>query len=46
MWKTLPQNMKTFLEYKSGDTENPERGAMKLMADLAFKGTSSTSNYT
>lgn len=46
MWKTLPQNMKTFLEYKSGDTENPERGAMKLMADLAFKGTSSTSTYT
>jgi hypothetical protein len=41
----MPNNARTWLKFKSGDTENSEEGAKKLMASLMFAHNSPTIEY-
>jgi hypothetical protein len=43
LWKTLPENAKTYLKYKSDSTD---KGALSLMSDLLFSKNSNTQKFT
>jgi hypothetical protein len=45
IWRSMPNNARTWLKFKSGDTENSEEGAKKLMASLMFAHNSPTIEY-
>jgi len=45
IWRSMPNNARTWLKFKSGDTENSEDGAKKLMATLMFAHNHPTVEY-
>ena len=45
IWRSMPNNAKTWLKFKSGDTDNSETGAKKLIAELMFAHNSPTTEY-
>lgn len=45
IWRSMPNNARTWLKFKSGDTDNSEAGAKKLMASLMFAHNSPTIEY-
>lgn len=45
LWRTLPENAKTFLKYKSGK-EDSDTGAIELMSNLLFSRNTTVQKYT
>lgn len=46
LWKSLPANARTWLAIKSGDTDNPQKGAHEMMLTLLFAHNKHVSDFS
>lgn len=45
LMKAMPENAKTWLKLKGGDTENPDKGAMSMLANLMYAHDTTTRKF-
>lgn len=46
LWKAMPENARTWLALRSGNTDNPQQGAHEMMLTLLFASNKHISNFS
>lgn len=46
LWKSMPENARTWLSLRSGNTINPQQGAYEMMLTLLFASNKHVSNFS